>query len=62
MNLFLKNKEEEMMLSMQIRNMKESCLIGFNANADIEICALKMNLITKQMTKHAFANICGVQT
>ena len=59
-NLLLKNKEEEMALLMQIRNMKESRLIGFNANPDVEIHVLKMNLSMKQMIKHVFASICGV--
>ena len=59
--LLLNRKEEEMMLSMQIRSMKELYLIEFNTNPDIEICMLKMNVIMKQMIKCAFVSIYGLQ-
>ena len=58
-NIFLNNEEEEMMLSMQARNMKESRVIGFNASPGAETHALKMNSIMKQMKKCAFASTCG---
>ena len=60
-NTSVNNKEQQLIMSMKMRNMKELCLTGLNANQGVETHALKMNLMMKNGEKHAFASICGAQ-